>query len=121
MKLLSGQRGGIHTELDLYEVFRGDAVTRSTYFKNMMQIGAMSPNEVRAKEGFAPHPDGDKYFIASNNLSPLNRLDEIIDSQIEGKEPVESSSSEEDTAIDETEAELNAKVLEYFDRRLTKN
>jgi HK97 family phage portal protein len=121
MKLLNGQRGGVHTELDLYEVFRGDAVTRSTYFKNMMQIGAMSPNEVRAKEGFAPHPDGDKYFIASNNLSPLNRLDEIIDSQIEGKEPVESSSSEEDTAIDETEAELNAKVLEYFDRRLTKN
>lgn len=121
MKLLGGQRGGVHTEMDLYEVFRGDAVTRSTYFKNMVQIGAMSPNEVRAKEGMAAHPDGDKYFISSNNLSPLNRLDEIIDSQISSKVQPEEDNSEEETPVDETEAALNAKVLEYFDKRLTKN
>lgn len=83
MKLLSGQKGGKFTELDLYAVFRGDMVTRSTYFKNMMSIGAMTPNEIRQKEGMAPYDGGDKFFISSNNLTPSDKLDELIDSQIE--------------------------------------
>ena len=56
--------------------------TRADYFSKMMQTGSMTPNEIRKKEGMAPYADGDKFFIAVNNYSPADRIDEIIDAQI---------------------------------------
>jgi HK97 family phage portal protein len=87
MKLLAGSKGGRYTELDLYAVFRGDMKTRGTYFKDMMSVGAITPNEIREKEGMAPYDGGDKYYIATNNFTPVDRMDEVIDSQIKSKEP----------------------------------
>lgn len=87
IKLLAGRKGGRKTELDLYAVFRGDMVTRATYFKTLMSIGAMTPNQIRAKEGQAGYEGGDRYYIATNNFTPSDRLDEVLDSQIKSKEP----------------------------------
>ncbi len=87
VKLLSNRKGGRRTEFDLYAVFRGDMVTRSTYFKNMMSTGAMTPNEIRRKEGMAGYPGGDRYYIATNNFTPSDRMDEMLDAQIKSKEP----------------------------------
>lgn len=86
MKLLSGRNSGKKTELDLYAVFRGDMATRSQYFSKMMQSGAITPNEIRVKEGMAPYEGGDRFWIAVNNFSPEDRVDEIIDSQIKQKD-----------------------------------
>lgn len=83
MKLLNGQFGGKYTEVDLFEISRGDMATRGTYYKDMMQTGAITPNEIRNKEGFAGYPDGDKFFIATNNYTPANMVDEVIQSQID--------------------------------------
>lgn len=88
MKLLSGRNSGKKTELDLYAVFRGDMATRSQYFSKMMQSGAITPNEIRVKEGMAPYEGGDRFWIAVNNFSPEDRVDEIIDSQIKQKDNV---------------------------------
>jgi hypothetical protein len=49
----------------------------------MMQSGAITPNQIRRKEGMAPYADGDRYWIAVNNFSPADRIDEIIDSQLQ--------------------------------------
>lgn len=111
MKLLSGRNSGRYTELDLYAVFRGDAVTRSTYFKNMMQIGAMTPNEIRIKEGMAAYDGGDRYWIAVNNFSPEDRVDEIIDSQIASKAPQEPAKEEKPSAVDDA-------VVAYLQRKI---
>lgn len=85
VKLLNGRFGGRFTELDLYAVFRGDMTTRSNYFSKMMQSGAITPNQIRAREGLAPYKDGERYYIAVNNFSPADRIDEIIDAQVAGK------------------------------------
>lgn len=86
MKLLAGRKGGRHTELDLYAVFRGDMSTRATYFQKMMQSGAITPNEIREKEGMEPYEGGSRFYIATNNFTPHDRMDEVIDSQVAPKE-----------------------------------
>ncbi len=86
VKLLNGRFKGYRAEFDLYAVFRGDMETRSKYFSTMMQCGAITPNQIRAKEGMAPYSGGDRYWIAVNNFSPEDRVDEIIDAQIAPKQ-----------------------------------
>lgn len=84
MKLLRSKK--LKSDLDLYAINRGDMDTRSSYFTKMVGIGALSPNEVRQKEGKAPYKGGDEKYISTNNLSPISRHDEIIDAQIKDKE-----------------------------------
>lgn len=85
VKLLTNRFGGKFTELDLYAVFRGDMTTRANYFSKMMQCGAITPNQIRQREGLAPYADGDKYYIAVNNYTPADRVDEVVDAQITSK------------------------------------
>jgi HK97 family phage portal protein len=86
IKLLNGRYKGYRTELDLYAVFRGDMTARSEYFNRMMQAGAITPNEIRAKEGMAGYDGGDRYYIATNNFTPLDRMDEVINAQVAPKQ-----------------------------------
>ena len=110
MKLLGGQYGGQYSELDLYDVFRGDMDKRSQYYTRLFNIGAISSNEIREKEGRAPYKDGDEYYVASNNLTPVRRLNEIIDANIVSKLPQEKEEPE-DTKEDTSESELDDKEL----------
>lgn len=80
-KLLMNQPG-VHAQFDLYDLYRGNMQSRAEYFKKMLEIGVLSPNEIREKEGLNPYPMGDKYFIPTNNLSPIDRMDEQIDAKI---------------------------------------
>lgn len=101
VKLLNGRFKGYRTEFDLYAVFRGDMDTRSQYFSRMMQTGAITPNEIRMKEGLAPYKGGDRYFIAVNNFTPADRLDEVIDAQVAPKQlPAPAAPKESDTDED---------------------
>ena len=45
---------------------RGDAKTRSEYYKNMNLIGAMSANEIRTLEDMNSYEGGDTYFVQAN-------------------------------------------------------
>jgi HK97 family phage portal protein len=116
IKLLNKRYGGKRTEFDLYEIFRGDMTTRSNYFSKMMQVAAMSPNEIRIREGMAPYADGDRFFVAVNNFSPADRIDEIIDSQVSKSEPesVEPEPNNSTQELLETERELAEAVKEYL-------
>lgn len=88
IKILNKKFGGRKSEFDLYDLFKGDMKTRSSYFKDMISIAGISPNEIRSKEGQTAHPNGNDYYIASNNLTPINRIDEVIDAQVaKGKAP----------------------------------
>lgn len=121
MKLLSNRRGGIHSELDLYSVFRGDMSTRATYFQKMMQSGAMTPNEIRMKEGLSPYSGGDNFYIASNNLTSHSKLDAMTDAMIEklksetnkNNNSVEPITTQEDRLIEEAIAK---KVMKSISR-----
>ncbi len=50
----------------LNALLRGDAKTRSEYYKNMNFIGAMSANEIRAHEDMNSYDGGDEYFVQLN-------------------------------------------------------
>jgi HK97 family phage portal protein len=112
VKLLNKRRGGLRTEFDMYAVFRGDMATRATYFKAMLQNAAVSPNEIRNKEGLPPYEGGDRFFIPTNNLTPHDRLDEVIDSQVASKNP------EPTEERDESEEELNNLAVAYFKKKV---
>ncbi|RTL04471.1 phage portal protein [Candidatus Dependentiae bacterium] len=83
IKLLNGQYNGNKSDMDMYQLSRGDMTVRSSYYSKMMQVGAISPNEIRVREGYAPYEGGDRYYIAVNNYTPSDRLDEVIDSQVQ--------------------------------------
>lgn len=85
VKILNNRHGGRFTEIDLYYIFRGDMKTRADYFNTMMSIASITPNQIRILEGMPGYKGGDNYYIATNNFSPVNRLDEIIDADIEQK------------------------------------
>lgn len=44
-------------------LLRGDAKTRSEYYKNMNIVGAISANEIRALEDMNAYEEGDTYFV----------------------------------------------------------
>lgn len=86
VKLLSRQHSNRKSQMDLYEVFRGDMVSRAEYFTKMLAAGAITPNEIRRKEGAAPYVGGSDYYIAGNNLVPVKRVNDVIDAQIKKAE-----------------------------------
>lgn len=108
VKILNNRYGGRFTDIDLYSILRGDMETRSNYFKTMLSIGAMTPNQIRQKEGMPGYGKvGDNYYIATNNFTPVNRMDEVIDADIEQKTkpnaapaaPAQKQPSEEDKKL----------------------
>lgn len=50
-------------------LLRGDAKTRSEYYKNMNLVGAMSANEIRSLEDMNSYEGGDEYFVQANMQS----------------------------------------------------
>jgi hypothetical protein len=48
-----------HFDLDLSGLMRGDYATRVTAGVAMVGSGVLTPNELRAQEGYPPHKDGD--------------------------------------------------------------
>lgn len=105
VKILNNRYGGRFTELDLYAVFRGDMTTRANYFKAMMSIGAVTPNQIRQREGLAGYgKQGDNYYIATNNFTPVNRMDEVIDAQIASKKGNEDPPAKDVTPSEEDKA-----------------
>lgn len=97
-KLLSDNYGGKYCDIDLAAVFRGDMKTRAEYANKMMQSGAMTPNEIREMEGRAGYDGGDEFYIATNNFTPVSRMNEVIDAQIKKGQPATPTETPEQKA-----------------------
>lgn len=83
VKLLNNSFGERKSEMDFFALSRGDSETRSNYYKSMFETGAMTSNQIRENEGKPGYGEnGDKYFVATNNFTPVERIDDVIDSQI---------------------------------------
>ncbi len=62
-------------EFFLLGLLRSDTRSRSNFYRVMLSLGALSPNEIRSAENMNPiGPEGDLYYIASNNLTPINTV-----------------------------------------------
>lgn len=66
----------VYVQHDVNGLLRGDANARSNWYRTMINIGAMSPNDVRECEGLNPVPGtaGDKYYMQTN-MSTLDRIE----------------------------------------------
>jgi HK97 family phage portal protein len=78
-KLISSRNSKNYIEFNVEGLLRGDSQARSEYYKNMFEVGAMSPNDILEKENRNPVEGGDQRFVPLNFI-PLNesnpRLDE---------------------------------------------
>lgn len=115
-KLLNNNYGGKYTDVDLLELTRGDMKTRGTYYKDMMQVGAISPNEIRQDEGRPAYPGGDDKYIAVNNYTPANRVHEVIDSQISKGGDDRGNEVPNDKDSDSEEIELTNALIRKISR-----
>ena len=81
----------------------------------MMSVAAITPNQIRQLEGMPGYgKEGENYYIATNNYSPVGRLDEIIDADIEQKtKPTAAPAAKPETPTKEQAAlqEAAAKFL----------
>jgi HK97 family phage portal protein len=113
VKILNNRYGGRYTSMDLYSIFRGDMKARSEYYKTMISIGAITPNQIRDREGMPGYgKDGDNYFISTNNLTPVKRINEVIDADIEQK--TKPASAPEAPKKDESKAELERAAITFL-------
>jgi HK97 family phage portal protein len=114
VKILNYRYGGRFTDIDLYAIFRGDMQTRSAYFKSMIGIGAMTPNQIRAREGLSPYPEGDDYYIATNNLTPVDMIQDLIEADITQKtKPAPTPAAKPKEEI-ETSSDLAKAAITYL-------
>lgn len=75
-KLISpSQRTSIVPRVNMRELYRGDLAARAEYFRQMLEGGAMSINEVRKSEDLQPTPGGDTMRVQVNTIA-LDRFDE---------------------------------------------
>jgi HK97 family phage portal protein len=107
VKILNYRHGGRYTDIDLYSIFRGDMKSRGEYYRTMMSVGAITPNQIREREGMPGYEEGDNYYIATNNFTPVDRMDEVIDAEITQKtkpsspaQPSKEPTPAEQAAID---------------------
>ena len=79
--------GGFYVDLDLDVQLRADSETRARYYLMMRQMGALSPNEIRAYEGMLPYAGGDTYdnpntTAGGKDPKPAGAAGEVIGSAL---------------------------------------
>jgi HK97 family phage portal protein len=95
------QAKGFYHKHNVEGLLRGDAKNRAEYYKIMVDIGAMTRNEVREKEDLDPsdEPFADELFVMMNTL-PLSQFQKYIDRRMtEPKIQEEPEEVEEETNV----------------------
>ena len=65
-------------KFDVSGVLRIDMSSRSTYFREMFNVGALSPNEVRKELNLEPIEGGDDHFLQVN-MQPLAKAEQTTE------------------------------------------
>jgi HK97 family phage portal protein len=105
MQLLSENeqyRQRLYFKHNVEGLLRGNSVDRAMFYKEMFYIGAMSPNDIRAKEDLDPIDGGDEYFVPVNMI-PLSKLDQLP--MLQTPEKIKQEEPEEETGDEADEAE----------------
>lgn len=62
---------GYYIRYNIESLLRGDIKTRMEMYKEMFQMAAISPNEIRRLENMNPVEGGDRYYAPLNMTDPL--------------------------------------------------
>ncbi len=63
----------IYCKLDMRGLMRGDAAARAQFYNTLVNVGALSPNDIRELEDMNPVPGGDQYLV-QGALTPLDTI-----------------------------------------------
>lgn len=64
--LTPAERATHYAKFNVAGLLRGDMAARATYYTQMFNVGAMSPNDIREKEDWDPREGGDVYLVPLN-------------------------------------------------------
>lgn len=71
---------GLEARYDMSEILRGDSEARGMYYRNLFEVGALNPNEIRNFEDLEPRTDdaGDEYLDPTNLKANTDPLGETV-------------------------------------------
>ena len=109
MLLSEAEQGEFGFKFSLEALLRGDAASRGAFYQLLFNMGAITPNEIRAKEEMNPHRAGGDQAFVQVNLMPLDQA----------AEPFAAVDSSLDRALGGTEEArvLAAPAAESFEER----
>ena len=76
MLLSEAEQGEFGFKFSLEALLRGDAASRGAFYQLLFNMGAITPNEIRAKEEMNPHDSGGDQAFVQVNLMPLDQAAE---------------------------------------------
>lgn len=113
LQLLSPERRATYQfKFNVNGLLRGDYAARSAFYKEMFNIGVFSQNDVRALEDLDPIEGGDRYYIPTNNLTPSDRVDDMIDAKMKAPPPAADAPAKAErlASLRKMQAEIIARV-----------
>ena len=70
------QKGKQYFKFNLTALLRGDSKSRADYYRTLVNIGVLSPDEVRAFEDMNSMGGASESVYMQSNMMPLNNLGE---------------------------------------------
>ena len=93
----NNEKGKLYIEFNVSALLRGNPKERAEYYRTMVNIGAMSINEVRRKENLNSVEDGDNLFMQMN----MTTVEKIVGGEVEAVD------ENIDVTLEATNGELN--------------
>lgn len=109
------RKSGLFAEFLVDGLLRGDSAARADYYSKMVANGAMSPNDIRAKENQNPIEGGDQYFIPLNYMT-LKQAGKLIDIEQKKEQPESEEKSLKDSRLFFTRKILETRSIIHRDR-----
>jgi HK97 family phage portal protein len=72
----NNKRGQEYFKFNLNAILRGDSKSRADYYRTLVNIGVLSPDEVRSLEDLNPMGDESAKVYMQSNMMPLDKLGE---------------------------------------------
>lgn len=82
---LPSERGRVVAEFDTSAILRTDKSAQATYWKELFNIGAATPNEVRRENNLGRMDNGDKAFVQVNVQTLDNAVKDLSYNEMVGK------------------------------------
>lgn len=95
--LAPSERDGLQIKFNEKALLRMDAVARSQYYRQLFDMGSLSPNDIREKEDMNPIDGGDQYFVPANNLVPLDMIEDVVAASMRPASPTPPAITPDDT------------------------
>ena len=93
----NNEKGKLYVEFNVSALLRGNPKERADYYRTMVNIGAMTINEVRRKENLNSVEDGDNLFMQMN----MTTVEKIVGGEVEAVD------ENIDVTLEATNGELN--------------